>query len=130
MKAKLHDKESIAARIQLGLILKTKRRMLKMNQKKIADMLSISVTSYSKIERGVNNVSFDKLIKICSILNLDLKSLETDKQKEIASNTALECLYRELRSLTEETKKFRNYLAGENCTIYFREVGKKRNRKP
>lgn len=130
MNTKLHDKESIATRLRLGLTLKTKRRMLKMNQKELANLLDISVTSYSKIERGVSTVSFDRLMKICSILNLDLKSLETDKQKEIASNTALECLYRELRSLTEETKKFRNYLAGENCTIYFREAGKKRTRKP
>ncbi|MCQ2335705.1 MAG: helix-turn-helix domain-containing protein [Paludibacteraceae bacterium] len=129
MNKKLNDKESIAVRIRLGLNIKTKRCMLKMNQKKLADMLGISVTSYSKIERGVSTVGFDRLMKICSILNLDLKSLENDKQKEIANNTALECLYRELRSLTEETKKFRNYLAGENCTIYFGEVGKRRTNK-
>ncbi len=126
MNTKLHDNESVATRIRLGLIIKTKRRMLGMNQKKLADMLDISVTSYSKIERGVSTVGFDRLMKICSILNLDLKSFENDKQREIATNTAFECLYRELRSLTEETKRFRNYLAGENCTIYIKEVRKNR----
>ena len=119
MRIKLNDKETITERVRIGQILRTRRRILHINQTSLANKLGISTTAYAKIERGITAVSFDRLMKICSLLNIDMATLSS-MQDNALQYDALASLYREIKSLKDETKKFRRYLAGENCTVFIK----------
>ncbi len=123
MKVKLNDEATRAERIRLGTIIKVRRRTLHIKQAVMASKLGISVTSYAKIERGASSVSFDRLIEICSILDMDLSSLEEKSSHNTLQYDALNSLYREIKALKNETQKFRKYLAGENCTVFIKGGG-------
>ncbi|MCQ2369733.1 MAG: helix-turn-helix domain-containing protein [Paludibacteraceae bacterium] len=121
MKTKRKNEAELSERLRICDILRTRRKLMRVNQTYVAKRLGISLTAYAKIERGESSVSFDRLVSICQILHLNIQALGIKNKESFFYNEALECLYREIKSLKEETKKFRNYLASESCTIFTKE---------
>lgn len=65
---------------QLGNNIYAVRRSLGLTQENVAFELEISVTSYAKIERGVTNVRFSRLVQIAEVLNVDVSDLVREKE--------------------------------------------------
>ena len=61
-------------------IIRTQRGL---NQYNMADELQISDVAYSKIERGLTNVSITRLSQIANCLNISLSQLVGETDKEI-----------------------------------------------
>ena len=55
--------------VALGQRIRTRRRSLGMSQEKLAAALGLTFQQVQKYERGVNRVSFSKLVLICRALN-------------------------------------------------------------
>lgn len=75
----------------LGQKLKTLRLRSGHTQKDVADMLDISVPAYSKIETGLTDPSYSRMIQIAKIYKMDIKQLlnvgeeKDDAEKNVES---------------------------------------------
>ncbi len=70
-------------RIEMGIRLKKKRKMIKLTQEQMAEKLDISVKHYGGVERGQAGLSIENLIEVCNILGTDLNYLilgESEKE--------------------------------------------------
>ncbi len=67
---------------KFSLIIKEKRINKRLTQKEIASMLLISKSRYNRIENGKSEPSFNELILLCKILDIDF-SKET-KENEVS----------------------------------------------
>ena len=61
---------SDAARI-LGERIRDARLKLGLSQEEIANLASINVSNYGKVERGLSNPTFHMLVRVASVLNID-----------------------------------------------------------
>jgi transcriptional regulator with XRE-family HTH domain len=59
----------------IGCIIKIIRINKKIKQRKFADLIGLSVSSISKVERGEYNFGFDFVISSCDVLGISLKQL-------------------------------------------------------
>lgn len=57
--------------MRIGGKIKTLRKQKGISQKSLAEQADISYSFMSDIEKGKSNPSFDKLQRICSVLNVD-----------------------------------------------------------
>ena len=57
---------------EIGLRIKSRREVLKINQFDLAKLVNISRSTLSKIENGEANMSIETLLEICNKLNLEL----------------------------------------------------------
>ena len=64
------DKEAL---IRFGEFIRSKRENLSLRQEEVAEQIGIKQSYYSRIERGERNVDLMLSLKICRVLNLDLK---------------------------------------------------------
>jgi len=62
-------------RIEMGIRLKKKRKMIKLTQEQMAEKLNVSVKHYGGVERGQAGLSMENLIEVCNILDTDLNYL-------------------------------------------------------
>lgn len=62
-------------RIEMGIRLKKKRKMIKLTQEQMAEKLNVSVKHYGGVERGQAGLSMENLIEVCNILDTDLDYL-------------------------------------------------------
>lgn len=56
------------------------------SQEYIASKMSIKQNSYSKLERGETNLSIDRLMEICSVLEIELSTLMNFDEKMVFNN--------------------------------------------
>lgn len=64
--------------IQLGKNISTLRRAKHLTQEDVAFELNITNVSYSRIERGITDISFNRLLQIAQILKVPVSSLVQD----------------------------------------------------
>ena len=56
------------------------------SQEYIASKMSIKQNSYSKLESGETNLSIDRLMEICSVLEIELSTLMNFDEKMVFNN--------------------------------------------
>ena len=64
--------------IQLGKNISAFRRAQHLTQEDVAFELNITNVSYSRIERGITDVSFNRLLQIAEILKVPVSTLVDD----------------------------------------------------
>jgi len=69
-------------RIEMGIRLKERRKMLKLTQEQMAEKLNVSIKHYGGVERGQAGFSIENLIEACNILGTDLDYLILGKDGE------------------------------------------------
>ena len=67
---------SDAARV-LGERIRAARIRLGLSQEEIANLASVNVSNYGKVERGLSNPTFHTLVRIASVLTIDPGQLLT-----------------------------------------------------
>lgn len=69
----------------VGAEIKARRTQLKLTQKQLADKLKIAVQHIPNIEKGVTNLTLERLIAICEALDMEIKfkHLKPAKKEEI-----------------------------------------------
>jgi len=74
----------------LGQKFKILRQRKGLNQKSMAELLDISIPAYSKLETGITDPNFSRILQIADIHNLDIRKLfavgeeeKSDQQNEI-----------------------------------------------
>lgn len=55
--------------------IKKYRLLHKMTQEQLASRLEVDVQYYAQLERGERNFNVDKIIRICSILNINIQDI-------------------------------------------------------
>lgn len=84
---------------QIGNRIRDIRKLKKISQADIAAELDISITAFSKIERGLTNLSINRLDEISKLLNVSIitllldtknKDYPTPQDFQIESNSVLE----------------------------------------
>lgn len=67
--------------------IRNKRKEMNILQSEMAELLSISASQYSSLESGNSEITLDKLVKICEILNIELVGFkEVEKKNEEKHN--------------------------------------------
>ena len=111
-------KEQVAERIRL------ERLRLNLSQQNIADELGITVAAYSNLERGVTEISINRLFKIAELLKVPVSvflTVETENNtpKIDTSNSSISDKYisqqlylviQEVKHLTDEMKKMKEQI--------------------
>lgn len=90
--------------MQFGKKIRDAREDLDLLQTDVANRIPMSQSSYSKIERGVQEPSMEQLRRICQILHLDPRYLLELGEYETLSKTDL-LLLKETRALIEKYKQ-------------------------
>lgn len=62
-------------RIEIGERLKALRQSHKLSQRRVAELIGITESSYSKIENGHSQMSIDVLMKLAEVLNTSMDYL-------------------------------------------------------
>ena len=57
----------------IGKDIKTRRKMLKITQRTLAELAGVGINTLTKIERGEANPSFEVLKKILDTIGLEIK---------------------------------------------------------
>ncbi|HNP94102.1 MAG TPA: helix-turn-helix domain-containing protein [Cyclobacteriaceae bacterium] len=65
--------------IELGMIIRARRKALKITQPRLAELAQVNINSVLRLEKGMANPTLDVLQKITDILGLELK-LEVRKK--------------------------------------------------
>ena len=121
-------KEQVAERIRL------ERLRLNLSQQNMADELGITVAAYSNLERGVTEISINRLLKIAELLKVPISvflSIETENinPKSDTTNSSISDKYisqqlylviQEVKHLNDEMKKMKEQLES---------LSKKKNKK-
>lgn len=68
---------------ELGSIIREKRKLRKMSQEHLAEILGVTKSTISKYELGMREPSFEQLRTIADALNVDIYELLTGEAKEI-----------------------------------------------
>lgn len=88
--------------MQIGRKLRSARENLELSQEQVASLIPMNQSSYSKIERDVQEPSLDQLRQICSILKLspeyllDLEEIEFANEKDIRFAIEVRKIYRDI----------------------------------
>ncbi|MCC6251371.1 MAG: helix-turn-helix transcriptional regulator [Bacteroidia bacterium] len=99
--------------------LKTLRKKNGITQQEIAEYLGIDTTSYGRIERGVRNLSADRLELIAKFYKVSVNNLLTDIN-EIEINTQKQDLENDfLLYLKQENQFLRNSIASKDKQLDF-----------
>ena len=84
--------------------IKLKRKSLKYTQDQFAEIISISLSSYVKIENSFQKPSLDTLIKICKNLNVSLDYLVFGDDAQSATKINDQDLINALFNFTDKDK--------------------------
>jgi len=76
------DVTSEASRL-LGRRLRERRLELDLNQEAVALAAGLNVSNYARIDRGHGNPTFHTLIRLSTVLNIDLSALLADFTAEL-----------------------------------------------
>ncbi len=68
---------------KMGEVIKTFRELKKLSREYVADELEISVSTYAKIERDEQEITFSRIQKICKTLNITVCQLLTIEPSNI-----------------------------------------------
>lgn len=88
--------------MQIGRKLKNARENLELSQEQVASLIPMNQSSYSKIERDVQEPSLDQLKQICSILKLspdyllELEDVKFADEKDVRFAIEVRKIYREI----------------------------------
>ena len=81
-------------------IIKDKRKSVNLTQQEIAEKLDISRSQYVNIENGNSEMSLDKFLKLCEMLNLEMNNFEEKKSNEAKKDM----LYKEFLKFADKLK--------------------------
>ncbi len=82
--------------------IREKRKKEKISQGEMGVFLGLSQAQYSSLESGNSEITLDKLVKICEILQIELVGFkEVEKRNENKKDT----LYKELLKFAEKIKE-------------------------
>ncbi len=81
-------------------IIKDKRKSVNLTQQEIAEKLDISRSQYVNIENGNSEMSLDKFLKLCEMLDLEMNNFEEKKSNEDKKDM----LYKELLKFADKLK--------------------------
>lgn len=90
--------------------IKKARKQKEYSHENMADALNISVSAYNKIERQYTKLTLERLLHICSILDLSINKVfnikpqiiyKQDVKENGIGNQGIENLYQDNRELTE-----------------------------
>ena len=73
----------------IGYKIRLYREMNGFSQEYISMQIGISQSAYSKIEAGTTDLTVNRLIKICNVLNCSINELVVLDQKSIKINSSL-----------------------------------------
>ena len=94
---------SDAARV-LGERIRDVRLGFGLSQEEVANLASINVSNYGKVERGLSNPTFHTLVRIASVLNVDagelIKGLSADQLPELPASFSARDYIREKQART------------------------------
>ena len=115
-------KEQVAERIRL------ERLRLNLSQQNIADELGITVAAYSNLERGVTEISINRLFKIAELLavpinNLLSKEVGFKHQNTTIQNVQESHVSQQLYMVIQEVKHLSDEL--EKMKVQISEIKKK-----
>lgn len=102
-------------RIKFGQNLKERRRLLNLTQENVAEMLRITVTAYSKIERGETGVNMDRMRQLAHVLDMDMHELVENRP---IGNLMIKELYLGMQSLKEDLHVITEILVSESEARY------------
>lgn len=64
--------------IKFGQWIKSKREQQKLSQEEVASMLGTAQSYYSYLERGQRVIDLTMAVKLCTVLNVDMKEFLTE----------------------------------------------------
>lgn len=88
--------------MKIGNKLRRARENLELSQEKVASLIPMNQSSYSKIERDIQEPSLDQLRQICRILSLspefllDLEGVAFDHERDLRFAQEVKRLYKEI----------------------------------
>ncbi len=106
---------------EIMLIIKNERLIQNKSQKQMAENLNISQTSYGKIEQGMTEVSFERILLMCDFLKLSIFDILRKVIPDAAYNLDRDRFMRLTRTLENNIDYFKNV---ENHVIL---LGKKKD---
>lgn len=71
-------------------------------QDNIAEKLNIDPVNFGRIERGQANLTMERFLKICEILEVHPRLFFEDSTEEGESRTLLEKIYQEIKQINEK----------------------------
>ena len=89
--------------IQLGKNISAFRRAQHLTQEDVAFELNITNVSYSRIERGITDVSFNRLLQIAEILKVPVSALVDD-----GNSTDLRSLAADIATIKADVAEIKN----------------------
>jgi transcriptional regulator with XRE-family HTH domain len=81
--------------------IREKRKDLKISQGEMSVLLAVSQSQYSSLESGNSEITLDKLVKICEILNIELIGF---KEIEKKNDDKIDMIYQELLKVAKKLK--------------------------
>jgi transcriptional regulator with XRE-family HTH domain len=81
--------------------IREKRKDLKISQGEMSVLLGVSQSQYSSLESGNSEITLDKLVKICEILNIELIGF---KEIEKKNDDKIDMIYQELLKVAKKLK--------------------------
>ncbi|MBO5280597.1 MAG: helix-turn-helix transcriptional regulator [Clostridia bacterium] len=88
--------------MKIGNKLRRARENLELSQEKVASLIPMNQSSYSKIERDIQEPSLDQLRQICRILSLspefllDLEGVAFADERDLRFSQEVKRLYKEI----------------------------------
>ena len=88
--------------MKIGNKLRRARENLELSQEKVASLIPMNQSSYSKIERDIQEPSLDQLRQICRILSLspefllDLEGVAFADERDLRFAQEVKTLYKEI----------------------------------
>ena len=71
----------------LGNLIRTKRKGLKLTQQEVANSISLSSQHYSRIEKGEYTPSLQTFFKLAKVLDLNISDLNKGSSKQLSATT-------------------------------------------
>lgn len=90
--------------MDIGIQIKNARVDKDLSQQTVADLIPMHQTSYSKIERGLQDPSIYQLRRICQILDLSADRLLKLKEYENITETDIQLL-KDIKKFIQEHKE-------------------------
>jgi len=112
----------------IGSKIKQKRKELKISQEKLGEMIGVDYHLIQRYEKGINKISFDKLIEISKVLNTELEYFykKQSSPKFSISNPELEKEIMMLKEIFDYNDENLIYIAKSNIELAYGLLKKER----
>lgn len=77
----MDKKQNLKSKTHLGELIKLNRKEAGLTQTELANMAGVGKTLVYDLEKGHTNVSFDKLVSVLNVLNIELSFLSPQAKR-------------------------------------------------